>query len=316
MDNKIFRQVALDRLSSPEQLDQLITVTSPKGWIALLTLGALVLAFVGWGIFGTITTKVNGSGMIMETGNVIQVTPWEDGQVAEIYVTAGSTVAPGQLLATLSQPSQTQELERLRTEMALSQNQTDAAGRLARLNQLQQQMAQAGQIFAQAGGKVLEVKAAKGDFVRAGTALFAIKTGDNTPMEAVLFVPVEEGKKVFSGLDVHVAPSVVRSDEYGFLVGKVSAVSAYPATTERLLQVLGSKELAQKFISVANNAPVEVRVQLIPTKATPSGYLWTSITGPPQSIQAGTACNASFVVKRQRPIELVFLQMNHLLRSE
>ena len=316
MNKQIFRQVALDRLSSPEQLDQLITVTSPKGWVALLTVGALIVAAIVWGIFGTIATKVTSSGMILETGSMMQVTPISDGQIAEIYVAPGSTVRPGQLLATLSQPSQMQELERLRSEMALSQNQSDAAGRMARLNQLQQQMAQAAQVFAQTGGKVVEVKAVKGDFVRTGTPLFTIKTGDSTKLEAVLFVPVEEGKKILTGLEVHVSPSTIRSDEYGFLVGRVTSVSEYPVTGERMLQVLGSKELAQKYSSAANNAPVEVRIQLTPATTTPSGYLWTSLAGPPQRIEAGSACNGSVVVKRQRPIEMVFLQMNHFLRSE
>ncbi len=36
----IFRKVALERLSSPEQLDQLLQVTDPKGWLALGALGA------------------------------------------------------------------------------------------------------------------------------------------------------------------------------------------------------------------------------------------------------------------------------------
>ncbi|MEY4095680.1 MAG: hypothetical protein RLZZ53_2879, partial [Acidobacteriota bacterium] len=33
---KIFRKVALDRLASPEQLDLLMEVTSPRSWIALV----------------------------------------------------------------------------------------------------------------------------------------------------------------------------------------------------------------------------------------------------------------------------------------
>ena len=34
-ERSIFRQAALDRLSSPEQLDRVMRVTDPKGWIAL-----------------------------------------------------------------------------------------------------------------------------------------------------------------------------------------------------------------------------------------------------------------------------------------
>ena len=38
-DNGIFRKVSLDRLSSPEKLDQLLPVTDRKGWLALLASG-------------------------------------------------------------------------------------------------------------------------------------------------------------------------------------------------------------------------------------------------------------------------------------
>jgi hypothetical protein len=38
MDKPLFRQAALERLSSPEQLDQLVRVTHPLGWLALLAL--------------------------------------------------------------------------------------------------------------------------------------------------------------------------------------------------------------------------------------------------------------------------------------
>lgn len=40
----IFRQSSLDRLSSPEQLDQLIRITSRRSWIALVAMVAVVLS--------------------------------------------------------------------------------------------------------------------------------------------------------------------------------------------------------------------------------------------------------------------------------
>lgn len=315
-DKPIFRKVALDRLSSPEQLDQLITVTSPKGWVALATMAAIIAAVIAWGIFGSIATKVNGTGMILAPGGMTQVTTVSDGQIADIFVTPGSAVRPGQLIATLAQPSLSQELERLRSEMTISQNQSDTTTRQAKLAQLQQQLAQASQVIAATGGTVVDIKAAKGDFVRAGTSLVTLKGGDSAKLEAVLFVPVEEGRKIRPGLDAQVAPSMIRSDEHGFLVGKVTSVSDYPVTAERMLQVLGTKELVQKFSGTNLQAPLEVRIALTEDSSTRSGYLWTSLTGPPQSIPAGTVCSASLVIKRQRPVSMVFLQLNQLLRSE
>ena len=35
-DIRIFRKVALDRLSSPDQIDKLLNVTSSRAWLALV----------------------------------------------------------------------------------------------------------------------------------------------------------------------------------------------------------------------------------------------------------------------------------------
>lgn len=48
-ENKIFRKVSLDRLSSPEELDQRLAVTTPIGWLALVSISLLVTAALIWG---------------------------------------------------------------------------------------------------------------------------------------------------------------------------------------------------------------------------------------------------------------------------
>ena len=49
---QIFREKALSKLSSPDQLDRVITVTTPLGWFALGTVGAVLLASLIWGFVG------------------------------------------------------------------------------------------------------------------------------------------------------------------------------------------------------------------------------------------------------------------------
>jgi hypothetical protein len=63
--NALFRKAALDKLSSPERLDVLMTVTSPRGWLALLTLAGLLGVLVGWIRYGSIPTRVEGQGMLI-----------------------------------------------------------------------------------------------------------------------------------------------------------------------------------------------------------------------------------------------------------
>jgi len=61
----IFRQESLERLSSPEQLDQLMQVVTPRSWIPLATLCALIGLVLLWAIFGRIPITTAGRGVIV-----------------------------------------------------------------------------------------------------------------------------------------------------------------------------------------------------------------------------------------------------------
>lgn len=98
-NNEIFRKVSLERLSSPEQLDLLMRVTSPKGWVALLALCGLVVVAIGWGIFGSIPTKVNGTCILIRPGGVNEILTPGAGRVTDIAVDVGDSVSEGQMIA-------------------------------------------------------------------------------------------------------------------------------------------------------------------------------------------------------------------------
>ena len=50
----IFRKKALDRISSPEELDQYLTVTGPGVWLPLLAVVVLLIGSIVWMVFGQI----------------------------------------------------------------------------------------------------------------------------------------------------------------------------------------------------------------------------------------------------------------------
>jgi HlyD family secretion protein len=54
-------------------------------------------------------------------------------------------------------------------------------------------------------------------------------------------------------------------------------------------------------------------VDLVTDDTTKSGYKWSTLSGPPTRIENGTACSATVVVTRLRPIEMVIPQMKNLL---
>ncbi len=59
MENPIFRKKSLDRVSSPEELNDYIRVTSPGVWIILAAVLVMIAGFIVWGIVGKLETKIN-----------------------------------------------------------------------------------------------------------------------------------------------------------------------------------------------------------------------------------------------------------------
>lgn len=118
MSSKIFRKVSLERLSSPEQLDQMVTITTPGGRLALGALGLLLALVVAWGILGEIPTTAAGGGILIKTGGVINVASSEAGQLDAVYVREGDRVAKGQTIARIAQPRLVDEIQALREALA------------------------------------------------------------------------------------------------------------------------------------------------------------------------------------------------------
>ena len=119
MNRPIFREVALERLSSPDELDRLLKVTDFKGWIAQLTIFALIVLALAWGYIGRIPSVVNGQGVIVRRGGVLNVVAAGSGVVAQLKVKVGDSISEGQIVATVAQPAILEK--RKNVELALAQ---------------------------------------------------------------------------------------------------------------------------------------------------------------------------------------------------
>ena len=88
-NNQLFRQKTLDRISSPEQLHDYLRVTSPKLWMIL---AAVIALMVGLIVFSSATTMENSIPVKVDVRNF--VVGEENGQ--PIYdVEASISLAPG-----------------------------------------------------------------------------------------------------------------------------------------------------------------------------------------------------------------------------
>lgn len=58
MNKQIFRKKSVDRMSSPEQLNDYIKVTNPGVWMVLAAIVILLVGVCVWGVFGKLETKL------------------------------------------------------------------------------------------------------------------------------------------------------------------------------------------------------------------------------------------------------------------
>ena len=402
----IFRKVSLDRLASPERLDEVMEVTDARGWVALAAIALLIGVAVGWSIVGVLPEKVTGSGILVRSGGVLEVVANANGRITDIPVAVDEQVQEGQIVAWTAQPdllegfqdakNKLQELskehedtvrfakedaglqrqglrqQRLNLERSIAADTDRLAALEARIeaqktlldkgliakptllstqqqfdqtkekiraseNQLSQidiqelaienrlrevintgelKIAQAerqveqmqrelntkSQITSQYSGRILEIMTELGQIVQRGEPILSLDMTGNTILDlvAVIYVPAVHGKKVKPGMTIHIAPTTVRREEYGMLVGRVTFVSSFPATPKGMLRVLKNQQLLAALSG--GGSPYEIHAELAVDPSTVSQYKWTSSSGPATRIQSGTVATGYVTVSTQRPI--------------
>lgn len=125
---QIFRQVALERLSSPEQLDTLIQVVTVRAWLTLAPLLALIVLALAWGWFGSLPVKVAGRCILLNPTGLADVVSAVSGRVVEMPVRVGDLLREGQEVARVAQPDLADRIDK--TEQRLRE--LEAAGRVVR----------------------------------------------------------------------------------------------------------------------------------------------------------------------------------------
>jgi HlyD family secretion protein len=134
----LFRKAAIDKVSSPEQLDLLMRVTSPVGWLALLTVALIVAAVCVWSVTGSIADLVDGQGTLFRGERLYEVKATMSGSIVQLTVRPGDTVTPGQVIASLKRERAASE-QRDADAVTVEKNRAMAARLRGQLGTLQRQ---------------------------------------------------------------------------------------------------------------------------------------------------------------------------------
>jgi len=102
MQSNLFRKAALDKATSPEQLDLVMQVTSPMGWLAVATIGAILFVVGIWSVVGSIPDLVEGQGVLIRGERLSEIKAAVSGTVASLNVAPDSVIQAGQVIAVIN----------------------------------------------------------------------------------------------------------------------------------------------------------------------------------------------------------------------
>ena len=117
MSVSLFRKAAVERLSSPEELDRVVTISVGGGWAALLGILLFCAGASVWAVTARLPTTATGSGMVLSTGGVLNVVSRGAGVVQTVDVRVGQHVAANEVVATIAQPTLAERARGIRQEL-------------------------------------------------------------------------------------------------------------------------------------------------------------------------------------------------------
>ncbi|SBT94644.1 HlyD family secretion protein [Streptomyces sp. DI166] len=262
-----FRQQALAKLQSPEELDLPVRFARPQGWLTLAVTVVVMAAAAVWAVTGSVTSTVGAPAVLTHgQGSYILQSPVA-GQVTAVLAKQGERL-----------PANSPVLK-VRTAEGETVVRTVAAGRVTAL------AATIGQIIS-TGANVAAVE----------------KVADpEDPLYATVYVPAQNAASIPEGAAVDLTVQSVPAQEYGVLRGQVKSVDRGAQSAQSITSFLGDSQLGEQFTE--DGRPVAVLVTLDKSAATKSGYAWSSADGPPFSLTSMTLAEASVRLADERPVD-------------
>ncbi|WP_166020565.1 HlyD family efflux transporter periplasmic adaptor subunit [Streptomyces chilikensis] len=262
-----FRQQALDKLRSPEDLELPARLARPQGRLVLSVTLAVMAAASVWAVTGSVVTTVSAPAVLSHgQGGYVLQSP-VTGQVTEVLAEEGDRLA--------------------------------ARAPVLRVRAVE------GDVLVRTveAGRVTALAVNVGAVLRTGADVAAVeKAADaDAPLYATVYVPAGEAAEVREGDRVDLTVQTAPASRYGVLRGEVRSVERRPQSARRIDSFLGDSQLAGRLTE--DGAPVAVTVALVRSSSTRSGYAWSTEDGPPFRLDSMTQATASVRVADQHPVD-------------
>ncbi len=149
-------------------------------------------------------------------------------------------------------------------------------------------------------GTVIAQLVDEGQNVGIGTAVFSVELSERR-LEALAFIPLQ-GTRIHDGMNAMISPNGITWEEYGYLLGTVTAVADSPISPDAMNRLLRNETLVTQFSGQGGVYMITIKLEDDPD--TVSKFKWTSTEGPPLTFGSGTLFDVQITVEDRRPITL------------
>lgn len=292
----VFRKTSLERISSPEQLNEYIKITNPGVWSVILGCLALLIAVGFWSVYGSIPDSLQVKGVVFPQNGVTALIPEAEGRITDVRVKVGDFVQAGQILAVVPQESLIQQIKDLQGQASLDTQ---------KIQGLRLEYERKSLVVAPVSGIVLNVMGVH-ETISANQTLASIVKQEKfaNDKQIISYVPSSTAKKLREGMEVQASPTYAPREEYGYMYGHITSIGTYPVTEANIMSTLGSAQYAAGLLP--DESYVEVRITLTPDPDSADKIKWSNKKGQGIDLSIGTNCNLLIVIKKIKPYELVF----------
>lgn len=271
----LYRKSALEKISSPEQLDKALTITSPLSWLVLIGITLIIAVTIVWSIVGTIPMSVSIRGIIASPDSTNAVYSTESGQVVSVLVRDGSEIHLGDPVLTYQD----------------SRNEAKT-------------------LYSDQVGVVTGVMVSAGEGMTQGNEVIRISPTAEGPQVAVCYIPLSDAGKIERGMRVQIYLDALDSQAYGYMVARVINIDSYAASNTGMSYVLGlDNNLIASFQQMG--AVVAVTCEFYPDE-TISGYYWSNEQGGSVSVANGSSITARIITEEVAPITKLFSKLGEI----
>lgn len=295
MKGSIFRKSSLERISSPEQLNEYTKITNPRIWIVLLGCLAILIAVGYWAFYGSIPDTAKANGIIFSQNHVTTIIPATGGRIYDMRVTAGDFVEAGQIIAVIPQEDILNQIKELKNSDHPDKK---------HISDLINQYKSSSIIISPVSGIVLSAKSVNETASSTEPIVSVVKQEKYTDDKQIIcYVKASTSKKLKDGMAVQVSPDFASREEYGYIYGHISKIGTYPVSQTDVLSAVGSTQYAMGLLP--QGSCVEIRVTLTVDASSRDKIKWSNKKGEAMPLSIGTKCNMSIVIKNYKPYELI-----------